>query len=99
MITQGIHTHYTARYSRSLMGASKDISNFRTGREIAEFVDTLKNPRESEDSSILDNTTTSMGLRGNTIRMQVRLGVTPTSQRKEHCDAKYSYFKIPYENH
>ena len=99
-MTQDIHTpHYTAEYSRSLMGASKDFSNFRIGREIAGFVDTFKNPGEGEGSSISDNITTSMDLRGNVIGIQVRLGATPTSQRKDHCDAKYSYFKIPYENH
>ena len=43
--------------------------------------------------------TATMYLSGNTTRMQVRLGAIPTSQRKEHCDTKYSYFKIPCENH
>ena len=73
----------------------------------------MKNQRDDEDASISDNipismdprgnTTrnimTSLDLRGNTTRMQVRLVATPASQRKEHCKAKYSYFKIPYENH
>ena len=80
------------------MDTSKDFSNFQTGREIAGFIDTLKNPSEGEDSSISDNIATSMELRGNATRMQVRLVATPASQRKEHCKAKYSYFKMPYEN-
>ena len=55
LMTQDIHTHYTVGYSRLLMGASKDFSNSRIGRDIAGFVDTLKNPREGEDSSISDS--------------------------------------------
>ena len=50
------------------MGTSKYFSTFRTGREIAGFVDTLKNQREDEESSISDNIPTSMDLRGNTTR-------------------------------
>ena len=59
------------------MDTSKDFSNFQTGREIAGFIDTLKNPSEGEDSSISDNIATSMELRGNATRMQVRFGCNP----------------------
>ena len=47
----------------------------------------------------LRNITASLDLRGNTTRIQVSLGATPTPKSKDHCDAKYSYLKIHYEKH
>ena len=97
-MTQDIHTHYTAGYSQSLMGASKDFSNFRTGREIAGFVDTLKNLREGEDSSISDSNGIYVS-EWEYYKNASTFGCNPHIAEEGALRHKNSYFKIPYENH
>ena len=81
------------------MDESTYFSNFRTGREIAGFVDTLKNQREGEDSSISDNITTSMDLRGECYKNASTVGCNPCIAEEGALQSEIFVFKIPYENH